>query len=232
MKIETTPYNPFDYLDNQSEIDAYLAEYMGSVPFFSNRNFWRTAPLTTASQAAFMAIQGLWAGPWLSHIGKLSRAETAEVLFWVAVAMVAGFIILGSLAEVLSRKGVGVATTAVSGMALFMVVQLLLLLNPAGWALPLWLAFGFFGTSGVVAYSALSQAFPVHLSGRVTTALNLLVFAAAFAGQWAIGAIIGFWSTGSDQPLTAAGFNSGFGLLLVLEAAGLVHYLLGNRVRV
>ncbi len=196
---------------------------------FSNRTFWRTAPLTTASQASFMAVQGLWAGPWLNHIGKLSRVETAEVLFWVAVAMVAGFIILGSLAEVLSRKGVGVATTAVIGMALFMVVQLLLMLNPAGWVFPLWLAFGFFGTSGVVAYSALSQAFPVHLSGRVTTALNLLVFVAAFAGQWAIGAIIGFWSTGVSQPLTAAGFNAGFGALLVLEAAGLLHYFLESR---
>lgn len=26
MKTETTPYNPFDYLENQNEIDAYLAE--------------------------------------------------------------------------------------------------------------------------------------------------------------------------------------------------------------
>jgi MFS family permease len=204
-------------------------QLLGIKEIFTSRMFWRTAPLTTASQAAFMAIQGLWAGPWLNHIGQLSRSEVAGVLSWVAVAMVAGFILLGSLAERLSRKGVAVATTAVIGMTLFMAVQLLLLLNPAGWTLPLWLAFGFLGTSGVIAYSALSQTFPVHLSGRVTTALNLLVFIAAFAGQWAIGAIIGFWSAAAGQPLTAAGFNCGFGLLLVLEAAGLVHYLLGGR---
>lgn len=204
-------------------------QLLGIKEIFTSRMFWRTAPLTTASQAAFMAIQGLWAGPWLSHIGQLSRSEVAGVLSWVAVAMVAGFILLGSLAERLSRKGVAVATTAVIGMTLFMAVQLLLLLNPAGWTLPLWLAFGFLGTSGVIAYSALSQTFPVHLSGRVTTALNLLVFIAAFACQWIIGAIIDFWSAAADQPLTAAGFNCGFGLLLVLEAAGLVHYLLGGR---
>jgi probable addiction module antidote protein len=29
MKTETTPYNPFDYLENQNEIDAYLAESFG-----------------------------------------------------------------------------------------------------------------------------------------------------------------------------------------------------------
>ena len=26
MKTETTPFNPFDYLESQAEIDAYLAE--------------------------------------------------------------------------------------------------------------------------------------------------------------------------------------------------------------
>ncbi|MBU1568343.1 MAG: MFS transporter [Proteobacteria bacterium] len=195
---------------------------------FTSRTFWRLAPLTTASQAAFMSIQGLWAGPWLTHIGKQSRPEVAGVLFSVAVAMVAGFIILGSLAGRLSRKGLAVGTTSVIGMSLFMGVQFLLLLNPAGGILPLWLAFGFLGTSGVIAYSALSQSFPVHLSGRVTTALNLLVFIAAFVGQWAIGAIIGFLSPGAGQPLTAAGFNAGFGLLLCAEVAGLVYYLIAS----
>jgi MFS family permease len=193
---------------------------------FTSRMFWRTAPLTTASQASFMAVQGLWAGPWLTHIGKLDRTEVAEVLFGVAMAMVAGFILLGTLAEQLSRKGMSVATTAVIGMTLFMVVQVLLLLNPAGWLFPLWLAFGFLGTSGVIAYSALSQAFPVHLSGRVTTALNLLVFVAAFVGQWAFGAIVSYYRATATQPPTAEGFNAGFGLLLVLEAAGLIYYFI------
>ncbi|MFH0780391.1 MAG: MFS transporter [Pseudomonadota bacterium] len=199
---------------------------------FTSPIFWGLAPLTTASQAAFMSIQGLWAGPWLTHIGKQSRPEVAGVLFWVAVAMVAGFIILGSLAARLSRKGVGVGTTSVIGMSLFMGVQLLLLLNPTGWIFPLWLAFGFFGTSGVIAYSALSQTFPVHLSGRVTTALNLLVFVAAFIGQWAIGAIVGFFSPGAGQPLTAVGFNAGFGLLLFMEGAGLIYYLITSSAKV
>ncbi|KJR98419.1 MAG: hypothetical protein VR65_20555 [Desulfobulbaceae bacterium BRH_c16a] len=193
---------------------------------FTSKTFWRTAPLTTLSQAAFMAIQGLWAGPWLSHVGKFSRPEVAEVLFAVALSMVAGFIILGSLAERLSKKGITVAATAVTGMTLFMVVQLLLLFQPGGWTVPLWLAFGFLGTSGVIAYSALSQTFPIHLSGRVTTALNLLVFVAAFVAQWAVGAMIDLWSTGNGQSLDAAGFNAAFGILLLLELAGLLHYLL------
>jgi MFS family permease len=210
-----------------SNRENFREQLLGIREVLTSRTFWRTAPLTTASQAAFMAIQGLWAGPWLTHVGKMSRPEVAGVLFWVAISMVAGFILLGHLAEWLSRKHVGVTITAVIGMTAFIGIQLLLLLNPAGWTFALWLAFGFLGTSGVIAYSALSQAFPVHLSGRVTTTLNLLVFVAAFAGQWAIGAIIGLFPTDTGQTLTASGFNAGFGLLVLLEFAGLVYYLLG-----
>src|SRR3546814_3843101 len=36
-------------------------------------------------------------------------------------------------------------------------------------------------------------------SGRAGTALNLLVFASAFAAQYAIGAIIGLWPEGADR---------------------------------
>jgi len=195
----------------------------------TSRKFWRIAPLTTMTQAAFLAIQGLWAGPWLTHVGRLERAAVVEVLFQIAIAMVAGFIFLGSFAEWLSRKGMSVTTTSVTGMALFMIIQLLLITGPASWAVPLWLAFGFLGTASIIAYSALSQSFPVHLSGRVTTALNLLVFIAAFAGQWAIGAIIGLWTAGSAGMLPPAGFQAGFGLMLLLQLAGLISYFLTGR---
>jgi len=205
-------------------------QLQGIKTIFTSRIFWRSAPLATASQAAFMSIQGLWAGPWLTHIGNLSRPEVAGVLSSIAIAMVAGYITIGSLAGKLRRKGLKEATSGVIGMGLFMVVQLLLLLKPGGsWLLPLWIAFGFLGTSGIIFYSTLSQAFPLHLSGRVTTALNLLVFVAAFAGQWVIGVIIGLWPTSPGQPLAAAGFTAGFGLMLIFQIAGLLYYLTCRR---
>jgi hypothetical protein len=116
-------------------------------------------------------------------------------------------------------------------MTLFMLVQLLLIFGPISWCFPVWLAFGFLGTSGIIAYSALSQSFPVHLSGRVTTALNLLVFIAAFAGQWAIGGIIDFFSHG-ETALSPEGFNAGFILLLLLEFAGFLLYVFIGRKQI
>jgi MFS family permease len=148
----------------------------------------------------------------------------------VAVAMIAGFILLGSLAERLSRAGISVLATSVIGMSLFMVVQLMVASGWVAWVLPVWVLFGFFGTSGIIAYAALSQRFPVQLSGRVTTSVNLLVFVAAFIGQWAIGAIIGHWPVGADGTYALAGYRTAFSVMLVLQAMALIWFLIAGRL--
>ena len=210
--------------------ESFKRQFQGVKTVFTSLEFWRTAPLTTLSQASFLAIQGLWAGPWLKDVAGLERMAAANVLFWIAVAMIAGFILLGSLADRLSRSGISVLTTAVTGMGLFMGVQVLVLAGPVRWALPMWVLFGFFGTSGIIAYAALSQRFPVQLSGRVTTAVNLLVFIAAFLGQWAIGAIIGLWPIGADGKYALAGYRSGFSVMLALQAMTLLWFFMASRM--
>ncbi|THB77765.1 MAG: MFS transporter [Desulfobulbaceae bacterium] len=197
---------------------------------FTSMKFWRAAPVTTMSQASFLAIQGLWVGPWLRDVAGYDRAQSADLMFWIALCMVAGFMLLGGLAERLSRKGIPVMTTAVSGMGLFMVVQFLIVLLPASSVIPLWFLFGFSGTSGIIAYAALSQDFPVELSGRVTTAVNLLVFVAAFAGQWAIGAVIEQWPLLEDGGYGEAGFKAGFIMMLIFQLLSLGWFFVATKL--
>lgn len=212
-----------------AESAEHLADQLQGVKkVFTSLEFWRIAPLTTLSQAAFLAIQGLWAGPWLKDVAGLDRSEVANVLFWVAVAMIAGFIALGSLAERLNRSGISVLTTAVTGMTLFLAMQLLVLFAPVSWTRCLWLLFGFFGTSGIIAYAALSQHFPVQLSGRVTTAINLLVFIAAFAAQWAVGAVIGLWPVNADGGYALAGYRTGFAGMLGAQVLALIWFFIAS----
>ena len=195
---------------------------------FTSLKFWQAAPIMTMSQASFLSIQGLWAGPWLRDVARMDRADSTSVLFWIAVSMIAGFILLGSTAERLNRRGVNIMTTSISGMGVFLTVQFLLLFCPISIAKPLWLMFGFFGTSGIIAYAALSQSFPVQLSGRVTTAVNLLVFIAAFAGQWAIGAIIGMWPHGDGGSYAPQGFTVGFGIMLFIQVLSLAWFFVAK----
>lgn len=196
---------------------------------FTSAVFWRIAPLTALSQATLFAVQGLWAGPWLKEVSRLGTDAVVATLLWMAVAMVAGFIGLGAMATQLQRWGVPVLRTAVAGMVLFMAVQVLLLAGPADWIRPLWLGFGFFGTSGIIAYAALTQHFPVHLAGRVNTAVNLLVFVAAFAGQWLVGVIAGWWPQAGPGQVAAAGLRAGFACLLVCQVCALIWFAVAGR---
>ncbi|RPJ69669.1 MAG: MFS transporter, partial [Desulfobacteraceae bacterium] len=169
----------------------------GVAQVFTSPVFWRVTPLATASQATFMSIQSLWAGPWLRDTAGLDRSGVAAVLMWLAAAMALGYIALGTLTERLSRAGVTPMATSVAGMSGFILVQGVIVAFPGLWNLPLWLLFGFTGTTGVIAYAGLSQSFPVDLAGRVNTALNLVVFVAAFAAQWG--------HRCSDRPLAGGG---------------------------
>jgi predicted MFS family arabinose efflux permease len=201
----------------------------GIADVFTSPVFWRVTPLTVASQMAFMSIQGLWCGPWLRDLAGLDRAGIAGVLFWTAAAMTAGYIIIGFVTERLERVGVAPMTTGVWGMTLFMGVQALLVWAPVAWATPLWMLFGFVGTTGVIPYPALAARFPAQLAGRVSTGLNVLVFVAAFAAQWGTGAVIAFFPVAADGRYSPAGYQASFIALLALQAAGLAWYVVASR---
>lgn len=212
--------------DNGKKSEPLIRQLRGIREVFGSILFWRSAPLITMSQTAFLSIQGLWAGPWLRDVVRQDRAEIADTLFWVAVAMIAGFIILGTVAERLSRVGVPIMLTSVAGMMIFMGMQFVVLFAPASWSWLIWPVFGFFGTSGIIAYAALSQTFSAHLSGRVTTAVNLLVFVAAFSAQWAIGAIIGIWPVASDGGYAVIGYKTAYAIILAIQIMSLLWFFL------
>ena len=146
------------------------------------------------------------------------------MLLLVAAAMTAGYLLLGILANRLSRIGWNPLMVAAIGMLGFMLVQALIV---SGWVPDVylvWMLFGFFGTSGILCYADLSQRFPARLAGRVNTGLNLLVFIVAFTAQWGIGAVIDLWpstATGYAVP----GYQAGFGLMLGLQAVAMAWFL-------
>lgn len=204
--------------------DTVQEQLKGLHTIFTSRTFWALAPLTTASQASFLSIQGLWSGPWLINVAGFDRAETAQTLSFVAFAMIIGFVSIGWLTQWLSKKEISTTQTGVAGMSLFMVAQLLLIIVPISFVLPVWIIFGYTGTSGIIAYAALSQSFPATLSGRVTTAINLLVFVTAFCTQWLVGWIIDICTPDSSTLLAVSGFQWSFALLLLLQIFGLCSF--------
>jgi len=205
----------------------HLADQLRGIrQVFSDRFFWRVAPLSMFSQASFISIQSLWAGPWLRDVAGQSPDQAADVLLLIAAAMMAGFLGMGLVAERLGRIGVAPSSIAGTGMFLFLLVQGAILLVPEpSWLTPLWILFGFTGTAGIIQYAALSQHFQRRLSGRVNTAINLLVFITAFCLQWASGIIIDLWPQVSPGHYSSDSYQAAFGLLLALQSVAFLWFL-------
>lgn len=197
--------------------ESYLEQFAGIKEVFFSRLFWDIAPWAFTAQAAYLSILGLWSGPWLSDVAGYDRMAVANTLMGISLAMIAGYFSFGAVAGSLARRGVRPMSVAAAGMSLFMLVQLLLVLQWTAITLPLWLLFGFTGTACILPYAVLSQNFPARLAGRANTGLNLLVFVAAFAAQWVIGVIIGFWPQTLDGHYAGTGYAAGFGLVLALQ---------------
>ena len=197
----------------------------------TSRPFLAIAPLVMFSQSAQMAIQGLWAKPWLRDVAGLDEAECANHLMWMMAAMMAGFFLLGLLSERLYQaRKISPVSVGVSAMAVFIVLQLLMALGWTAQPMLLMTAFSFFATAGILPYAGLSQIFPKDLSGRVSTSLNLTVFLGAFAVQWGLGEIISLWPP-QGKGYAPESYGAAFGSLAVLQLFGLLWFIVLNAMK-
>ncbi len=198
----------------------------GMVSIYRSGLFWRVAPLAALSQGGFLAIQTLWAGPWLRDIAGLDSWTVSFTLLAGAAGFVLGNVVVGLVAERLARRNIPPLVTAAGGMAMFILVQLLVLFEWTSAPGFLWFIFGATGTTGVVMFSVLARMFPPELAGRASTAQNLLIFGAAFALQWGMGEVINLWPVAADGAYSVMGYRAAFGVALALQVSAFAWMLI------
>ena len=197
----------------------------GLVFILRSGRFWRFAPAAMLFPGGLMAIQGLWAGPWLRDVAGFDRGMVAHYLLMLAIATTVGFAAWGHLTSRLARRGIDMLRVISVGLVLFCVTVALLAWQPGFGLLATWLVMGFASTSGALFYAALSRQFEPELMGRVVTALNLMVFLGAFGLQWGMGIIIEFPDAPAGEGYAPGGYQAALGLTAALQAAALVWLL-------
>jgi MFS family permease len=196
---------------------------------FRDRLFWRLAPLTCAVSATAFSLQSLWAGPWLRDVASLGRGAVADHLFALTAAMTVGMVMSGLVADVAARFRIGLRAVMAMGIVIFMAVQVAIVLEVTSTAYLVWALFGLFSNVNALAYAALSQHFPVEFSGRANTGLNMLLFVAAFAAQYAIGGVIELWPATASGGYANEGYQTAFGGLLAIQAAAYLWFVWPRR---
>jgi MFS family permease len=221
MLIFTTPDKARNgSSETAGELLRALAAILGSPVF------WRFAPQTAAIVGGFMALQGLWATPWLMQVGGHTRDEAAFHLLVTSGAMLTGFLAIALLVVPLRRRGVEPERILKAGMGSGIVVLALIVLD-LGPSHLLWFCLGLVFSVGNLAYALLSAHFPLRLSGRVNTALNLGAFIGAFGIQWGMGVLVDLLS--ARGMAVADAYRWAFAALLVLQALAYGWFLASGR---
>jgi predicted MFS family arabinose efflux permease len=170
--------------------DSFADQFRAVGRILVGRPFLRIAPACTAAQTAALALQSLWAGPWLRDVAGFDPRTAAAILSTMALAMTAGFLVSGWAAARLIRSGIPLETTTIGGMILIFVSLVLVPLLPPVAAVVSWTAFAFLAPTSMLAYPLLTAAHAPALSGRVNATLNFVVFVTTFFGQWGYGVLL------------------------------------------
>jgi len=191
---------------------------------YTSWSFWRTALYSIFANAAFMSVTGLWMGAWLKDVAKLNTMQASTVLFMGMVAMFSGSLFFGWIINHMQKKGIRPLFICGTGIWFFVLIQLLMIsgldVNPFFIAM----GFTFFGTASTMNYAIVARSVPKHLTGRVTTSFNLLVFLIAFTMQWGQGQIINHWQA-INGVYPEIAYQYAIGVTIVLQVSGLLLWL-------
>ncbi|CAA9351993.1 MAG: Uncharacterized MFS-type transporter, partial [uncultured Microvirga sp.] len=126
------------------------AAFRGALGIYKEPVFIRIAPLAMLNQACFLSYHGLWAVAWMRDVDGLDRAAAASVLAIATTGIIFGTFGVGFAADRLARRGVSTLTVAVTGSAIYLLVQFGLVMRaPLPGAL-MWGLFAFFGMSSTL----------------------------------------------------------------------------------
>ena len=186
---------------------------------FSTIAFWRICLPAVIGQAAYIALQGLWLGPWLYDVAGESRHAVANYLLVTALGYIAGSVFFGMASDRFSRM-----TVYKLGLSVSLGMLALLAAGTRSGLAGVLALYAFTGISAALAYALLTPLFPAEMTGRVSTATNVLMFALSFCMQWAIGAALKLYPI-IDGRYSPAGYTAAFTVIAALQLAAILWLL-------
>jgi predicted MFS family arabinose efflux permease len=152
--------------------------------------FRQMVPVGFVNYGGMIAVQTLWAGPWMVKVAGYTPAQAAGGLFGINLSMLCTFWLWGVLNPYLAYRGWRPERLIAWGLPLsFGVLGTIVLLGAgAGW--PLWALYCVSCTFVSLSQPAVALALPDEAAGRALSAYNLVIFAGVFAVQWGIGLLI------------------------------------------
>ncbi len=211
--------------DNKTGEKETLGEDIrGLIRVYKNSFFWRISPMLIFSLGGFIAMQGLWLGPWMTRVVDVTHLQSANYLLVIAVSMIFGFLSGGLFSKLAHKLGVSLAAVVAAGIGIHVLTMIAIAANFLATHYFIWFIYGYFAQVTLVNYSIIAQHFGPKISGRALTAANILVFLFAFVVQYLFGVVVHCLPRITGEPIQD-GFRAGMIALIILNILGLVCYL-------
>jgi hypothetical protein len=195
------------------------APVAGYAEVWRNPYFRRMAPLGFFNFGGLVAMQTLWAAPWMVKVAGYSPLQAATGLFWINIAMLVSFALWGLANPWLARRGYTANRLITFGIPVSLSFFAIILI--AGYAIStgvvgVFILYFVSSTVGALAQPAVGLAFRAELAGRALSAFNLVIFMGVFTVQWSVGlAIDGLRTMGWAEPQAYQGAFGAYGLCCV-----------------
>jgi len=195
----------------------------GYSDIWKSRYFQRLAPLAFFNYGGLVAVQTLWAAPWMVKVSGYTPLEAATGLFYINAVMLLTFWSWGLVNPYLARAGWDTDRLLAWGVPLSLVA---LAGNILGGASTGWVGWALFCVASTVislSQPAVGMAFKPALAGRALSAFNLVIFVGVFTVQWGIGLLVdAFEALGLAQ---IASFQAAFSVFLACCVAAYIYFL-------
>ena len=220
-KSETDPQDPVAQAVKTEE---------GYGPIWRNAYFWRMAPIGFFCYGGLLALQTLWAAPWMTVVGGYSPLDAATGLFAINLAMLVAFWAWGLVTPRLAKRGILPNQIIAWGQPISFVVLAWIIVSGPQLGDKTALALSLFCISSTfvsLAQPSVGMAFPPHLAGRALSAYNLVIFVGVFVVQWGIGLGVDLFKSFGWSPVLA--FQAAFSVFGLCAVASYVYFQLANR---
>ena len=177
--------------------------WQGAKTVFRHREIQRLIPFAIFTHGGFLAIQGLWLGPWFRIVDGQTMAQTATSLLILGVVVIGSHLGMSALGTRFQRWGWSLDQVLGVGFLVMLATSTAAVFDIWNQAVLGWSLMMVASSISGVSYAKASLTFPIQLAARASTAINFIVFVGAFGLQWGLGICVDFFAGHGANPADA-----------------------------
>lgn len=187
-------------------------------------SFWQVATLAFFRYGTFVAMQGLWFGPYLILVKGFDPHRAGNILMMLSFGLILGSSLAGYLADhvFLSPKKAVLFGVSLYAFSIIFFVGVFEIKNPLYFYV-IFLLIGIFNSFGILIYAHIKSLFSSEVSGTVMSCVNFFTMAGGAFFMHVMGSIINLYRD-PHGGYPAHAYHKAFGICLLGLVLSLIIY--------